>query len=84
MTNELEILIDYIRSELGYNEKFDSDIDLLEERILDSFSIVQLAMFIQDRFKIELEAEDLVRANFAKLSSMVALINKRKAAADGQ
>ncbi len=81
MTSELEILIDYIRSEMGYNEKLAPDIDLLKKGILDSFSIVQLAMFIQDRFKVELEAEDLVRANFAKLSSMVALIDKRKAAA---
>ena len=81
MTSELEILINYIRSEMGYNEKLTPDIDLLKKGVLDSFSIVQLAMFIQDRFKIELEAEDLVRANFAKLSSMVALIDKRKVAA---
>ncbi|MFO1430040.1 MAG: phosphopantetheine-binding protein [Candidatus Competibacteraceae bacterium] len=81
MTSELEILIDYIRSEMGYKEKLEPDMDLLKKGVLDSFSIVQLAMFIQDRFEIELEAEDLVRTNFATLSSMVALIEKKKAAA---
>lgn len=79
MITELEILRDYIRSEMGYDGDVDADTDLLEEQILDSFSIVQMALFIQDRFGVELEAEDLVRANLANLSSMVALIDRRKA-----
>jgi acyl carrier protein len=77
---ELEILCDYIRTEIGYNGQLDLDVDLLESKILDSFSIVQLAVFIQYRFGIELEPEDLVRANLAKLSSMIALIGKRRTA----
>jgi len=78
MGTKLEIIAEYIRREIGYQGELDPEIDLLEAQILDSFSIVQLAMFIQDRFGIELEAEDLVRANLAKLSSMAALIDRRK------
>ena len=56
--------------------------DLLEARILDSFSIVQLAMFVQQRFDVRLEAEDLTRADLATLDSVPAcLIDKRKAGA---
>ena len=78
METELKVLRNYIRSEMGYDGKLDPDSDLLKEQILDSFSIVQMAMFIQEHFEIELEAEDLVRANLAKLSSMIALIEKRR------
>ena len=81
MAGELEVLQDYIRTETGYKGELNPDADLLEEKILDSFNIVELAMFIQDRFDIELEAEDLVRANLAKLSSMISLIEKKRAGA---
>ena len=78
MASELEILTDYIKSETSYEGEIGADVDLLDEQILDSFSIVQMAMFIQEQFDIELEADDLVRDNLAKLSSMIALINKRR------
>ena len=80
MATELEILCDYVKNEIGYNGPLSPDVDLLDTHILDSFNVVEVAMFIQERFKIELEAEDLVRSNLATLSSMVALIDKRRTA----
>jgi len=81
MATALELLQQYIRKETGYKGPLDPDADLLEQKILDSFNIVELAVFIQDRFNVELEAEDLVRANLCRLSSMVALIESKKVAA---
>jgi len=77
MNNKLEILTNYIQGEFGYDGDIDPEVDLLKEQIMDSFSIVQLAMFIQERFEIELEAEDLTRENLAKISSMLRLIDQR-------
>ena len=79
MPTELEVLKDYIRKETGYEGDLEPDADLLEGKILDSFNIVELAMFIQERFEIELEAEDLVRSNLARLSSMVDMIERKRA-----
>lgn len=81
MATTLEILKDYIRDEFGYQDEIDPDTDLLDARILDSFSIVQIAVFIQDKFGLELEAEDIARSNLAKLSSMIELIEKHQAKA---
>jgi acyl carrier protein len=82
---DLQILHDYIRQEIGYDGELDPDIDLLEKQILDSFNVVQWAMFIQDRFKVELEAEDLVRDNLCSFSKVIALIdNKRSLVANRQ
>jgi len=79
LTDKLEVLRDYIRTEIGYDGDVDPEVDLLESRILDSFSIVQMAVFLQERFEVELEAEDLVRANLCKLSSMLAMIERKLA-----
>jgi acyl carrier protein len=78
MKTVLEILKDYIKDELGFLGEIDPEEDLLDAKILDSFSIVQIAMFIQDHFGFELEAEEVVRSNLGSLSSMVELINKRE------
>jgi acyl carrier protein len=80
MTTELQTLQDFIRSETGFKGVLDPDLDLMEAKILDSFNIVVLATFIQDRFAVELEPEDLVRANLCKLSSILLLIEKKKGA----
>lgn len=80
MATVLEQLTGYIRSEMDYHGPLPPDLDLLESRVLDSFSIVQVATFIQESFGIELEPEDLVRANLSRLSSMVSLVERKKAA----
>jgi acyl carrier protein len=81
LSEDFEILAEYIRNETGHKGPLDPDADLLEAGVLDSFNIVTLAMFAQERFGVEFEAEDLVRDNLARLSSLVALIHSRRAAA---
>ncbi len=75
---DLQVLTDYVRNESGYAGEIDPDLDLLEKQILDSFSIVQWAMFIQEHFAVEFEAEDLVRDNLASLSRVMALVNSKR------
>ena len=79
MSTEIDVLIEYIRNETGYTGPLTADEDLLESRVLDSFNIVSLAMFAQEQFEVEFEGEDLVRENLARLSALVALINRRRA-----
>jgi acyl carrier protein len=79
MANELDVLRAYIRDQIGFHGHVDAHADLLEERILDSFNIVELAMFVQEQFQVELETEDLVRANLNTLAHIAALIERRRA-----
>ena len=81
MATTLDVLRDYIRTEVGYQGELDPHVDLLETHILDSFNVVQLAIFIQNHFEIELEAEDLVRSNLSTLAGMVTLVDGRNGAA---
>jgi acyl carrier protein len=78
MSSEFAAIESFIRTETGHDGELPVDVDLLDARILDSFNIVTLAMFIQDHFSIELEAEDLVRENLAKVSSIIELIHRKQ------
>jgi acyl carrier protein len=79
MNEIVDILIEYIRNETGHTSKLAADDDLLQTGVLDSFNIVALALFAQERFGVELEGEDLIRDNLARLSALAALIEKRRA-----
>ena len=78
MSTEAEIICEYIRNEIGFHGDIDPGADLIECEVLDSFSVVELAMFVQSRFDIQLEPEDLVRSNLCTLSSILALIASKK------
>lgn len=82
MNQEIEVLTAYIREETGFTGILNAEDDLLQSGVLDSFNIVSLAMFAQERFGVEFEGEDLVRGNLARLSSLVALIRARKGLVD--
>jgi acyl carrier protein len=77
MSNEIEVLAEYIRNETGHVGPIDPDKDLLAAGILDSFNIVTLAMFAQERFGVEFDGDELVRDNLASLSRLAALIRSR-------
>lgn len=79
MSSPIDVLAQYIRDETGYTGMVDAEDDLLEKGILDSFNIVSLAMFAQERFGVEFDGDDLVRDNLARLSTLVKLIEKRRA-----
>lgn len=80
MNEIIRVLIEYIRNESGFAGPISADEDLIQAGVLDSFSIVSLALFAQQRFEVELDDEDLVRDNLARLSSLAQLIERRRAA----
>lgn len=79
MNDDIQALIEFIRNETGYAGPIDEDVDLLEAGVLDSFNIVSLAMFAQERFGIEFEGEEMIRDNLARLSTLAALIAAKRA-----
>ena len=80
MTEEMEALLGFIKEDLGHDGDVDPNVDLLEEGVLNSFNVVEMALFIQEHFTIELQAEDVTRENFGNLVSIIALIDRRQVA----
>ena len=52
MSSEIEVLIAYIREETGFAGPLEADDDLLESGVLDSFNIISLALFAQERLSL--------------------------------
>lgn len=75
-------LFAFIRDRMGYTDAIDSDTDLIKEQILDSFNVVELALFVEQQFGIELQNEDVNRDNFCSVARIEALIEKRRVPAD--
>jgi acyl carrier protein len=55
------------------------DTELKESGILDSLSTLKLVTFLEEHFKIELEANDLDAGNLASVASIAQLVGTKMA-----
>ena len=66
-----EIMHGSVRGEL------DPEIRLLEEGILDSLGLQQLITFLEQKYNIMVDDEDLLPENFATVNAIATLISKQ-------
>jgi acyl carrier protein len=60
----------------GRTENLNDD-TLLLGNVIDSQGVIELVSFVQQRFKIEIDDEDVTTDNLATLKSVVALVEKK-------
>jgi acyl carrier protein len=83
------IINDYISSELVRDSELlplADDTSLLDSGILDSLSLLQLVVFLEERFGITVGDADLLPENFASVNTIWAYLRDRepeKQAANG-
>lgn len=76
---------DRIREFIAENFQYDitlikDDTLLLESGIIDSTGVVEIVFFIDEKFGIEAEPEDLVAENFNSLNGMMRFMQSKTAA----
>ena len=70
------IITEYIKSEFGRNDT-GVDIDtanLLEEEIIDSLGIFTLVSFIEDKFGVSVDPEEVNLDNFESVTAVTKLV----------
>ena len=75
------IINDYISSELVRDQELlplTDDTSLLESGILDSLSLLQLVVFLEERFGITVGDADLLPENFASVNTICAYLRARE------
>jgi acyl carrier protein len=77
----LESLAEYIASEILNQPRrvISADEALISSGLIDSFHLVDLAVFVETSFGVRLEDTELNRETFDSLASLVALIRQRQA-----
>lgn len=68
----------YIQTELmeGGGEDLTDTTALLELGILDSFSMLKLVEWLENRFSIQVDSGDVTAENFATIESIVGLVDR--------
>ena len=64
-------------------ETIGTDEPLLDSGVLDSASILELVSFLEDRYGISIEDEELVPEHFETIDTVVKLVESKLAARDG-
>jgi len=73
-----DIIRDYISSELATEGRAIADSDLLvEDGIIDSFAIMSLLQFLEERFSIQIGGDELLPENFQSIAAITAMVEHK-------
>ena len=73
-------LSDFIASKIlkQPNRKISNDVSLISSGLIDSFSLMDLALYVEDTFGVCIEDTELNADTFDNLTQLTALIESRK------
>ncbi|HOO71608.1 MAG TPA: acyl carrier protein [Spirochaetota bacterium] len=63
------------------NITLDPDKSLIESGVMDSTGVLELVMFLEERFSIQIDDEELVPENLDTINNLVAFLKKKGVAA---
>ena len=75
-------IFEYVTTELNpkADVAFDPDVNLLESGVLESMMMIELIVWLEETFGVEIETEDLTPDNFSSLNAMVTYLEGAAAA----
>ena len=80
MSDTTSQLADFIASKIlkQPNRKISNDESLISSGLIDSFSLMDLALYVEDTFGVRIEDTELNADTFDNLTQLIALIESRK------
>lgn len=68
-------LLDFItRSFMVEREDIDLDKSMIDEGIIDSFGLIEIATFMENEFQMKITEDKMIRANFGSVNKIVNFI----------
>lgn len=73
------IIYDFITTDLNSSAAidFDLELNLLESNVLDSTALVDLVLWLEETFVLQIDPEDLMPENFETLSAMANFVQEQ-------
>jgi len=72
-----QVIRDFLVNLAQKNTPIGDDDSLLATKLLDSLSIAELVVFLEDRFQISLDNDDLTPENLDSINAIVSLLAKK-------
>lgn len=76
MVNKINSLKQYIKKAISYDLKDDENI--FQVTTVDSLFVLNLIMYIENEFDIEIDSEDISMNNLISIQSIIEMIEKYK------
>lgn len=70
-------LTDYLNRDPRVEGSIEADTELVESARIDSLAILDLVVFVEERFGVALSAEDLTPRNLSSVSALAAVVAAR-------
>ncbi len=67
----------YIKEEINYSKDFDVGINIIEEGIIDSMGILTLVSFLETKFAIEIDLEEITVDNFSSIRAITTCVHRK-------
>lgn len=74
MKNKIIEILNEIRPEFDFN----TEVNFIENGMLDSFDVVSLVTALDDEFNISIDGTDIIPENFSTLLAIVTLLSNYK------
>lgn len=83
MSSPEETIRNYIAQNILFSKSYPhpDDASFLEEGIIDSMNVMELILFVEEKFKVDVADEDIVPANFDSVAKIAAYIRSKVAVA---
>lgn len=73
----LDRLLDFItRSFMVDKDMIDLEKSMIDEGIIDSFGLIEIASFIEQEYRIQVTEDKMIRANFGSVNNIVNFIER--------
>lgn len=72
-----EVIRGWLQENVSTNGELSDGYPLIEKGILTSLQTVELVMFVEERFGITVEDEDMIEENFATLDDIAVLVENK-------
>lgn len=83
MVHPEEVIADYITENILFSRNgypYALDDSFLENGIVDSVNVLELVMFVEENFKVQVDDSEIVPENFDSVSSLAAYIRSKNGA----
>jgi len=82
MVAEPDVILDFVRALVGPDVlsevEIRTDTSLLGAQLIDSFNVLEIVAFLEERFSVVIDSGSITEENFDSVNTIVAVVDRMK------